>query len=114
MAHNMSGGEFKELATKISASKASVLPPLYKPVKVTETDVELASLPEDQYKRRVYTFDGVTVRCAIDTSVPSDANRITVVYCESVEDLEVTVRGKKVVYPKGMGAFRIYPAGITI
>lgn len=114
MAIMTNGGWFKEHATKISIAKSSVLPPLYKPVKIHETDVELAKLPQDQYKRREYTFEGVTVRCSVDTEVPQDASLVAIVYCESVEDLEVEVRGKKVKYPKGIGAFRIYRNDITV
>ena len=110
MANIMTEVQFKELASKSAQVKASVLPPLYKQVSLVETDVDLSTLIKDQYNRREYTNHGITVRCGVDTTVASDATRVTVWHCEQAEDLEVTVRGKRVVYPKGLGVFRIYPA----
>ena len=100
--------EFKELVGKTNQLRASVLPPLYQPVKVIETDVTLDALPKDQYGRREYTYEGITVRCAVDGSVASDARLVDLFYCESVEDFKVNARGKEVTYPKGTGAFRLF------
>ncbi len=108
MSKIMNAIEFKELVSKTQQLRASVLPPLYKPVKLIETDVQLANLAKDQYNRREYTYDGVTVRCAVDASVPSDAQLVDIHYCEAIEDFKVAARGKEITYPKGTGSFRVY------